>query len=212
MKFNNVLKSITLAAALVVGGNSFAQNLTLGVTGGYNMTTYEVADFAPLYNGWNAGLTGVWSNTEKWGIGADVTYTRSGGTYTQFSDDRSSVMRYDVQTDFVRITPKFHYFFGDLEDNFRPTVFIGPSVGILARAENLSNTAQWSNDFRPVELSGVVGAGAKYQIATGLWLGANVNYTVGITQMNDQPVVFPENLRTNNLGVNVGLAYAFNRL
>lgn len=206
------IKTLAICAALFSGMTSYTQNTTIGLTGGYNLTTYELFDFQDPYNGWNLGLTGVWSSQSNWGIGGDVIYSRMGGTYIQnlaAFPAQTSIFR--VQTDYVRVTPKFQYFFGDLDDNLRPTLFIGPSLGIFVRSEEFSGDVGWRDDFNPLELAGVVGGGVNYQMVPGLWLHANVNYMMGITKLNSSNY-YPNDLRTNNLGVSLGLAYSINKV
>lgn len=206
------ITSITLFCALFFSAASFGQNLTLGITAGYNASTYELFNFEDTYHGYNAGLTGVWSSSSNWGVGADLVYSQTGGQFYAIPEDRSTVAVYNSESKYVRFTPKFHYFFGDLEDNFRPTVFAGPSMGVLIGAESVEYDLDITERFNPVEMSAVVGGGFNYQVSPGFWMHVNANYTLGLSHANAMAVVSPDQLRTNLLGGSIGFAYSFNKM
>lgn len=206
------IKHLFLAGATLFTFYSNAQNITLGVTGGYQMSTYDYFNFDHPYDGWNAGLTAVYSAQEHFGYSADFLYSRVGGSYIDWDNMAERFETKRLETDMIRFTPKVHYFFNDLEDNFRPTVFVGPSLGILTRAQNTSTGQNIYDNMNPVELSAVAGAGFNYQMVEGLWLHVNANYMLGLTNINKMEIVSPSDLRNNNWGVNLGVAYSLNRM
>ncbi len=204
-----ITKTLGLAAALLTGTVSFAQNISLGLTGGYQRTSYDAFNFEDSYNGAEIGITGIYSSSSSYGFGADLTYARTGGSYEKINT-RNEVQTFRAQTDNIRFTPKFHYFFGDLEDRIRPTLMAGPSVGFNVRTKQLSNFDNFQDDFRTVNLGGVLGAGLHYQLINGLWLQGSVNYLVGATQLNKDTRLISNNLRSNDLSLNLGVTYSLN--
>lgn len=206
----NLLKTITLTLSLAAAPIAMSQNTTIGITGGYQLSSYDGFDFSDNYNGANVGLTGIYSNTEWWGLGAEVLYSRSGGSFSQFDLNDQRTERYRTQMDHIRVIPKFHVFFRDFDDDFRPTIFAGPSVGFLVRDRQLGGNDR-SSEMRTVDLSGVLGAGFNYQMMPGFWLHVNTAYNYGFLDMNKRTTLAPDRLTTNNWSFNVGLAYSLRK-
>jgi hypothetical protein len=202
----------TLVAILVVSASSnvMAQNTTLGITGGYQMSSFDLWDQSENYHGANFGFTGVWSNHEHWGVGGELLYSRSGGSFTQFDVNDLRFERYRTQMDHIRLIPKFHVFFRDFEDDFRPTIFAGPGIGFLVRNEELAG-GEITSEMRTVDLTGMVGVGFNYQMIPGFWLHVNTAFNYGFMDLNSRSTIVPDRLNTNNLSFNVGLAYSLNK-
>lgn len=205
-----ITKTIALALAIFSGTATQAQNISLGLTTGYQLSSYEAFNFDDSYNGRKIGLTGIYSSSENSGISADLTISRTGGSYNKINN-RNEVLKYRTETDNIRLTPMYHYFFRSMEDNLRPTVFAGPSLGINIGTKQLSSYNNFSDDFRTLNLAGLVGAGLHYQIINGLWLQGSVNYLVGVTKLNKESAFIPDNLRSNNMSLNLGVTYSLNK-
>ncbi len=203
-------KILTVTLSLATATFGFSQNTSIGITGGYQLSSYDAFDFSEGYNGANIGLTGVYSSSENWGVGADLLFSRSGGSFSQYDISDERVENYRTQMDHIRLIPKFHVFFRDLEDDFRPTIFAGPGVGFLVREAQLNGNDR-SSDMQPVDVTGTLGAGFHYQMIPGLWLQANTAYTIGFVDLNKGQTVNPDRLSTNNWSVNLGLAYSLNK-
>lgn len=203
-------KILTVSLSLAAASFGFSQNTSIGITGGYQLSSYEAFDFSDAYNGANIGVTGVYSQAEHWGVGADLVYSRSGGSFSQYDMSDQRVENYRVQMDHIRLIPKFHVFFRDLEDDFRPTIFAGPGVGFLVRDAQLSDNDR-NSDMRAVDVTGTVGAGFHYKIVPGLWLQATTAYNIGFVDLNKQETISPDRLTTNNWSFNLGVAYSLKK-
>ncbi len=207
MKLSKIL-TVTLSLATATFG--FSQNTSIGITGGYQLTSYDAFDFSEGYNGANIGVTGVYSTQKHWGVGGDLLFSRSGGSFSQYDISDERVENYRTQMDHIRLVPKFHVFFRDLEDDFRPTIFAGPGVGFLVRDAQLNGNDR-SSEMKPVDFSGTLGAGFHYQMIPGLWLHANTAYTLGFVDLNKRQTVNPDRLTTNNWSLNIGVAYSLKK-
>lgn len=206
------ITTIFAAAAILLGTSVNAQTITLGVTGGYQTNSFDEFNLSDHVDGFNAGFTGIWSNSSNWGVGADLIYSRGGGQFSTMNSAMNRLETYRVQTDHIRLTPKFHLFFRDLEDNFRPTVFIGPSVGFLARTRDINTGVAYGADFQTVDFAGVIGAGFNLQVTEGIWVNLNSSYTCGLTTLNEGSTVRPDNLKASNLAFNAGLNFSLGNL
>lgn len=188
-----------------------ASNFSIGVRGGAQFSSFS--RFAPINTriGWNAGLTMTYSAWEHWGVGGDITFTRTGGYY-MVNRGGGNFTRHTVRTDYVRIVPKATYFFRKLDDRFRPKIFLGPNLGILTMAKDKNSRTDLYNEYHPVEIGITAGVGFNYRMARAVWLNFDLEYLVGLNRINKINIYSPNNLRTNSLSGSLGLAFGLNRL
>lgn len=208
---NLIYTAIIGLSSIVYTQNIKAQNTTIGVTGGYQLTSFDEFNFDNANNGFNAGVTALYSSNENWGIGADLTYSTSGGAFTDYNEGTDNIQFYEIEIDQIRLTPKFYYFFKDLENNLRPNIFVGPSLGILTNSEHIGPGVPYEEDLNTVDVAGVLGVGLNYQFATGYWFNFNTAYNVGLTKLNENTTVTPDNLKNNIFSVNLGLSIALSK-
>lgn len=185
-------------------------NFSFGVKGGVQTSSFS--RFAPIQTrvGWNAGLSMTYSSWEHWGVGGDVLFVRTGGYY--MVDRASGDTRHTVRTDYVRFVPKVTYFFGSLDNRFRPKIFLGPNLGILTAAKDKNDRFNLYDEYVPVEIGLTAGVGFNYRIAPSVWFLFDAEYLVGFNRINRVNTYNPNNLRTNSLSGSVGIAFGLNRL
>ena len=108
---------------------------------------------------------------------------------------------------YLRIPLRFDYFFGKMGDDFRPKIYIGPSLGILGKATSEIGSAKVTvtDSYKPFDLGLAVGTGFNYRLAPSTWLNIDVTYTHGL-------VSIPENgadLKSRGLNIGAGVAFGF---
>lgn len=207
-------KIFTLLAVTMMFTSANAQtknNYSIGVRAGVNTSAFGYFPLDDPRFGMNAGISGVYSKWENHGIGADLLFSRTGGEY-YLGEQEGRISRYDAYTDYIRIQPKYYYFFNDLEDKFRPKVSAGVSVGFLTGAEADNMTGTRVSSFNSVDAGGILGAGFNYTVSKAIWLSVDVEYLLSATQANKIEVYQPDNLYTNNLSLNVGINFGLTQL
>ncbi|HNE30290.1 MAG TPA: porin family protein [Saprospiraceae bacterium] len=183
-----------------------AQVNSLGPTAGFNYAWMNNRDNTSGRPGFNVGLTYTYSIFEKGGLGVDLRYSEEGMRLEQGNKTYTSELNY------LRLPFKFHYFFNELEDDFRPKIYAGPSLGFLvggdteiASFEGLTTTVDSRDLFEKFDMGLVAGAGFNYRIASSTWLNFDVAYTHGLVDL-------PKNGSASynrNINVNLGVAWGF---
>lgn len=165
---------------------------SLGIKGGVGHSYIApYRDYAFNLSG-NVGLSAVVSPWTNWGIGIDAFYSSEGATF------KSSDLEFAQQLDYIRIPLKGIYFFRDYEQDFRPKVTFGPSLGILINEKNSVNASA-------LDLGGNVSLGFNYRLVRAVWLNADLNYYQGFTDVyaNNSAKDLNGNIRLD-LGVSFG--------
>jgi hypothetical protein len=145
------------------------------------------------YNpGMSAGVFGIYSPVEHWGVGMDVRYSIEGSR-----KEYAEVGAVNEQFHYLRVPVRAMYFFGGYGDDFRPKITLGPSMGFLLAHSGPVYTSANTFDF------GVTASGGfNYRIYRGAWLNADAGYYHGLTDA----VLHTENHEMQrNLMVNVGI-------
>jgi outer membrane protein W len=114
---------------------------------------------------------------------------------------------------YLRIPLKFQYFFGDLGDNVRPKLFIGPSFAFLmggkteVRSGEVTTTIDSKDTFENFDVGLHIGAGFNYRLAERTWLNFDVAYTHGLLDVAGSKSGSDAQNRLVN--VNLGVAFGF---
>ena len=152
--------------------------------------------FKPPYA---AGLTATYSTVPHWAIGLDVFYSLEGAAF------ENSYSETNVDLHYLRVPLRIGYYFGDVEDRFRPKITVGPSVAWLINSEMTysgpQNGARITGSYAGWDL-GVNGSlGFNYRLMEDFWLNADLGYYYGfVDQMGNDNY-------NNNLGLKVGVAF-----
>ena len=153
----------------------------------------------------NLGVTYTYSILQNSGLGVDLRYSEEG--------TRQEIGGFELTTklNYVRLPIKFIYFFGEMEDDFRPKLFVGPTLGVLVggkseiRTEFGSTEVDSKDYFESFDAGVNVGAGFNYRLAESTWLNFGVAYTHGLLHV----VKNGPDSSNRNVNVNLGIAWGF---
>lgn len=142
----------------------------------------------------SVGVFGIYSPIEHFGIGMDVRYSQEGSKVDNAEGGTTT-----TRIDYVRIPVRAMWFAGELGDDFRPKVTLGPSFGFKTKYDGPSVYNPNGFDI------GLLGsAGFNYRVARATWLNFDVGYYQGITE------VLPQSARAErngNVSVNLGVGF-----
>ncbi|MDO8365777.1 MAG: porin family protein [Saprospiraceae bacterium] len=202
------MKNLLFTLAFVLCGISIAhtQEFSLGPIIGLNNAWIQDAPGETTgLLGLNAGLTLVYSTEEHWGIGMDLKYSGE-GVKTKLRGETAN-----THLNYVRIPVKFIYFFNKFGNDFRPKIYLGPSLGILAGGKTelflpVGTQKVDSKDvFEEVDLGLTFGTGFNYRIAPGTWFNMDVAYGHGFTNIAKSGDAY-----NRKISLNVGVAWGLN--
>lgn len=199
-------KFVVILAIATVSLRSFSQNNTIipekpieeskfsfGIKGGFGhsfLIPYKGNVFMPS---WDAGLSAVYSPFMHWGFGLDAVYSAEG---VKFENSETTSI---TNLNYVRVPLKAIYFFNKYENDFRPKVAIGPTIGFLTNSKD-------NPGFNKTDLGGNVSAGFNYRLLRAVWLSVDANYFQGFTD------VYKANSETDlngNIRLDVGINIGF---
>jgi hypothetical protein len=135
-------------------------------------------------------------------VGLDLKYSGE-GMKTKLRGETAT-----TRLNYVRIPIKLIYFFNNFGNDFRPKIYVGPSLGILAGGETKlflpSGTAKVDSKdlYEDVDLGLLFGTGFNYRIASGTWLNVDLAYGHGFTDIAKTGDAY-----NRNFSLNVGLAW-----
>jgi hypothetical protein len=184
-------------------GTVFSIGPSVGISQTWIRNTTEDAVFKP---GFTAGITTMYSAMEHFGVGLDLLYSLEGGRF------ESSDVESDINLQYFRIPLKFAYFFGDVDQNFRPKVSVGPTFGWLIDGNGTVTTnpgdanenttdVEISNSFEVLDIGLNANVGFNLKLAERIWLNADIVYNHGFYDItaNDN--------YNSNLGIRAGVAF-----
>ncbi len=191
--------------ALCAGFFAQAQQQSLGPSAGFNYAWLSNRDNTTGRPSFNIGLTYTYSIIENGGLGIDLRYSEEGTRQELNGVDLTTKLNY------VRVPVKFIYFFGQLENDFRPKIFAGPTFGMLVGGKSeiqgeLGTIEVDSKDyFENLDIGLNAGVGFNYRIVESTWFNFGVAYTHGFTNVVKSG---PESFN-RNINVNLGIAWGF---
>lgn len=201
-------KILTIAAVIVTYTAAFSQDapgkatktFSLGPVVGFGHTgirnTAGIDIFKPS---WSAGLIFNYSSMKHVGFTADVLWSMEGARVESAADEADLTLQY------IRVPLKFAYYFGEFEDNFRPKITVGPSMGFLldavsdtdAEGGSKVDVASFYNKF---DIGVNASLGFNWKMAENIWLNTDFNYYTGFMTIRD-------NQYNSNFGVQLGVAF-----
>ena len=183
-----------------------AQVNSFGPTLGFNYAWVSDNANSDPKPGLNVGVIYNYSILEKSGIGFEALYSQEGFT----NDVRGRTLK--TALNYIRVPLKFTYYFGQLENDFRPKVFLGPSLGFLIGGdyetlvgENII-TKKSKDIYQGFDFGIQAGAGFNYRLAKMTWLNFGVGYTHGLVNVIKNVQTKPQNRLIN---ANLGIAFGF---
>lgn len=152
--------------------------------------------FKPSYA---AGLTCTYSTTPNWAIGLDVFYSLEGAAL------ENSNSTTDIDLHYLRVPLRIGYYFGSVENRFRPKITAGPSFAYLINSDidysGPANGPRVTGSYESWDL-GVNGSlGFNYKLMDNFWLNADLNYYYGFID------IMGDDNRNTNMGLKVGVAF-----
>jgi outer membrane protein W len=201
-----------------------AQTLTVGPKAGLNITTLSNLDDIKSRVGFNAGGFLVYSFVQNFGIGLDALYSLEGAKYEFDFGSGSDMVRISNKLDlnYLRLNVPVTYFFRLKQDNFRPKVYVGPSLAFLLSAKskseivsgpdnsvfNIDENRTVTDDYKGTDFGALVGAGFNYRLAEATWLNVDASYHIGATDIpKDSEQEDP--IKTRGFTLTAGVGFGF---
>lgn len=152
--------------------------------------TYPNEIFAP---GISIGMFGVYSPLEHWGVGMDARFSQEGAKVNV--KEIGIVSR---RLNYVRVPIRLMYFAGEMEDEFRPKLTLGPSVGY-----NIGQNMPLHTSVRDFDFGWLGSIGFNYRLYPVAWLNFDMGYYHGITD-----AIKNTSARDMNRNLNLTLGFA----
>lgn len=202
------MKKILFAIVFIgVSSNIQAQVNSIGPTVGFNYAWLSDDANVEARPSYNVGILFNHSILESSGIGIEARYSQE-GFRTKIGNQT-----FTHQLNYLRVPLEFNYYFGELEDDFRPKIFAGPSFGFLIGGKSKTVigetivTVESKDLYEPFDFGVNAGVGFNYRLAESVWLNFDAAYTHGflkVTQGNSASE--PQNRLLN---LNLGVAFGF---
>lgn len=127
-----------------------------------------------------------YSAINHFGISADVLYSQRGGKYDKPDEPSSHIQHLN----YLEIPVVARYYL-NLSGNFRPNLFIGPSLGILLDAERTKTINRGQafaddenkDEFQSVDLGATAGFQANFKVKDRQRFLIDARYTLGVTNV-----------------------------
>jgi outer membrane protein W len=200
-------KILTIAAALFISSAAFSQEepgaktktFSIGPSVGFGHTGIRNNPGTDLFKpSWSAGLIFNYSTSVHVGFAADLLWSME-GALAEDANGRDN----NLTLHYIRVPLKFAYFFGEFEDNFRPKLTVGPSMGFLLDADNYlegTGTTDVSSYYESFDIGLNASIGFNLKLAENIWLNTDFNYYTGFMAIRADQY-------NSNYGLKVGLAF-----
>ena len=216
--FNSITKSVRVATFLVLSlclSTGYAQQrFSAGPRIGLNLSNYwGNADGMKFKPGLAAGAFLMYSSLNHFGISADVLYSQRGTRYNNGS------LKFTQRVNYLEIPVVARYFL-TLSGNFRPNIFIGPSLAIKLNAKRVNGeingvsssvvNADNSNDFKNLDLGATGGFQLNWGTGHRQRFLIDARYNLGLTGVQTAlPNVWGPRSSLQNSTVTFTLGYGF---
>ena len=163
--------------------------------------------------GLSAGGFVMYSSLNHFGISADVLYSQRG---TSYNDNR---IKFIQRVNYLEIPVVARYFL-TLAGNFRPNVFIGPSLAIKMNAKRIKGdylqgtgpvlNADNTEDFNNLDLGATGGFQLNWGTGNRQHFLIDARYTLGLTDVQTKlPNVWGSRNSLQNSTFTLALGYSF---
>ncbi len=206
-----------IAAFLLFSGclsGAFAQQrFSAGPRIGLNMSNYwGNADNMSFKPGFTAGAFVMYSSLNHFGISGDILYSQLG---TKFDDGR---YRFTQHVNYLEIPVVARYFL-TLSGNFRPNLFVGPSLGIKLNAKRTNGeilnapaatvNADNTGDFNSLDLGATGGFQLNWGVGNRQRFLFDARYTLGLANVQALPNLWGPKNSLHNSAITLTLGYGF---
>nr|WP_294862305.1 porin family protein [uncultured Fluviicola sp.] len=199
-------KILMIVAAVLTFATAFSQEnpekktFSIGPSIGFGHTGIRNTVGTDIFKpSWSAGVIFNYSSLKHVGFSADVLWSMEGARVESEGSEADLTLQY------IRVPLKFAYYFGEFEDNFRPKVTVGPSMGFLISGVSDSDVEGGSNVnvksfYNTFDIGLNASIGFNLKLATNIWLNTDFNYYTGFTAIRN-------NQYNSNFGVKLGVAF-----
>ena len=199
------MKNVLFALLICCGATAISaqETLSFGPVVGANFA--KISNSGPVDTEFNIGFAAgaqlIYSNENNWGLGGAVLYSREGVDVTSGTTEGETNLTY------IRIPLKGYLFFRENEDNFRPKIFIGPSIGILLDADAKVGDTKFEvkDAYNTFDLGLTAGAGFNARLSEGTWLNFDLGYTHGLLDVAENG----DDGSNRNISAMVGVLFGF---
>lgn len=215
--FNSISKSVRVATFLFTFlylSTSYAQQrFSAGPRLGLNLSNYwGNADGMKFKPGIAAGAFLMYSSLNHFGISADVMYMQRGTRYD------NGLFKFTQRVNYLEIPVVARYFL-TLSGNFRPNVFIGPSVAIKLNAKRVTDKetgslllieGENSNDFKDLDLGATGGFQLNWGMGNRQHFLVDARYNLGLSNVQTNlPNLWGPRSSLQNSTATITLGYSF---
>ena len=213
----NSLRSTILSFLLIVGclsSLSAQQRFSAGPRIGLNLSNYwGNADYMKFTPGVSAGVFLMYSSLNHFGISADFLYSQRG---TSYNDNQKKFIQ---RVNYLEIPVVARYFL-TLSGNFRPNVFVGPSLGIKMNAKRIKGdylqgtgavlNGENTEDFNSLDLGATGGFQLNWGTGNRQHFLLDARYTLGLNNVQTNlPNVWGTHNSLQNSTFTLALGYSF---
>ena len=161
-----------------------------------------------------AGVFLMYSSLNHFGISADLMYSQRGTKYD------GGQLKFTQHVNYLEIPVVARYFL-TLSGNFRPNVFIGPSLGIKLNAKRTNGeftgngstpviNGDNNNDFRGLDLGATGGFQLNWGLGNRQHFLIDARYTLGLSEVqNGLPNIWGARSSLSNSTATLTLGYGF---
>lgn len=198
-------KILIMTAVLLINSAVFSQEapetnktFSIGPSVGFGHTGIRNTTGTDIFKpSWRAGVILNYSSRKHVGFAADVLWSKEGGRV------KDEGVQSEISMHYIRVPLKFAYYFGDFEDNFRPKITVGPSMGFLLKADGYVSgleSVDVTDSYEKFDIGVAASIGFNWKLATNIWLNTDFNYYTAFTEVSI-------NQHNSNFGLQLGVAF-----
>jgi len=204
------MKKLSLITALTIFGilASHAQDsgdFELGIGLGLNLANVSTIDGqnnASSRIAFNAGVSGEYYFSDRWGLKAKLTYDNKGWSDGFITDENFNTITTDFKLAYITLPIMANWHFGSNRNWY---LNFGPFVGFLVNAEDSELGLDVKDGFKSTDIGLALGIGHKFEIDDNFKLFIEYDGQSGLTD------IFEENtgdaIRTGRSSLNIGAIF-----
>jgi len=209
-----MMTAFVICVALIASPAIAETKFNLGITAGVAMANASEKDSAGTksdFNKMKLGLAaGVFARiipSEQFCIQPEILYVMKG---TKF-DDEGTTTGQKVELNYIEIPVMVKYLI-PMEGNFKPNIFVGPYVGILASAKAKATVDGVAEDedikdfVKSTDFGAAFGVGFDYKVGESGMLTFDARYSLGLSNIA-KDAVGDESIKNTCIAVKVGYAF-----
>jgi opacity protein-like surface antigen len=204
------MKKLLCIASISIFGilNGYSQNkgdIELGVGAGINFTnvsSYDGEDNAAYLTALNAGISGEYYFSDRWGLKSKLIYENKGWSNGTISFGNSDIIESDFVLTYITLPVMANWHFGSKRNWY---LNFGPYVGFLVDAEDSKLELDLKDAFNSTDFGLALGIGYKFEISDRTKLYIEYDGQAGLSD------IFEDNsgdaVRNNRSSLNLGVLF-----